>query len=87
MNAKNVLLTHFSARYPKMPPSVIASPEENTSERKDPLVTLAFDLAEMDLDNMWKMNLYLPAVEQCFKDSSEEGDEDLHEVMEGSLNG
>lgn len=87
MNAKNVLLTHFSARYPKMPPSVVVSPEETTSKRKEPLVTLAFDLMEMDLDNMWKANLYLPAIEQCFKDSAEEGDEDLHTAVEGSLNG
>lgn len=87
MNAKNVLLTHFSARYPKMPPSVVASTDENTIERKDPVVTVAFDLAELDLDKMWKMNLYLPAIEQCFKDSMEEGDEDLHAIVEGSLDG
>ncbi|KAF9454406.1 hypothetical protein P691DRAFT_717421 [Macrolepiota fuliginosa MF-IS2] len=70
-NAENVLLTHFSARYPKMPPSVVVPPEENMAEQKGPLVTLAFDLAEMDLDDMWKMNLYLPAIEQCFKDSAD----------------
>ncbi|KXN86195.1 Zinc phosphodiesterase ELAC protein 2 [Leucoagaricus sp. SymC.cos] len=81
MNADNVLLTHFSARYPKMPPSILAPPDENTTERKDPLVTVALDLAEMDLDNMWKMNLYLPAIEQCFKDSLEEGDEDLYAAI------
>ncbi|KAF5362391.1 hypothetical protein D9756_002186 [Leucocoprinus leucothites] len=87
MNAKNVLLTHFSARYPKMPPSILAPPEEKKTERGGPLVTLAFDLAEMDLDQMWKMNLYLPAIEQCFKDSSEEGDEDLYATVPGSLDG
>jgi ribonuclease Z len=85
MNAKNILLTHFSARYPKMPPSVIAPLEENTAERKDPLVTLAFDLVELDLDKMWKMNLYLPAIEKCFKDSAEEGDDDLHAMIPESL--
>ncbi len=87
MNARNVLLTHFSARYPKMPPSIVAPLEENTTERKEPLVALAFDLMEIDLDKMWKANLYLPAIEQCFTDSAEEGDGDLHATVEGSLNG
>lgn len=84
--AKNLLLTHFSARYPKMPPSVVAPPEENTNEREDPTVALAFDLIEMELDQMWKMKLYLPAIEQCFRDSAEEGDEDMHAMVPGSLN-
>jgi len=81
-NAKNVLLTHFGARYPKMPPFVVAPPQENVIPSHEPVVALAFDLMEMNLDQMWKMNAYLPAIEQCFLDSSEEGDQDLHAALE-----
>lgn len=81
-NARNVLLTHFGARYPKMPPFSLAPPQEREKESHEPIVALAFDLTEMDLDRMWKMNSYLPAIKQCFQDSSEEGDQDLHATLD-----
>ncbi|EKM81596.1 hypothetical protein AGABI1DRAFT_105131 [Agaricus bisporus var. burnettii JB137-S8] len=139
--AKNVLLTHFSARYPKIIPmtskpqavategeeimaqqpentigreepiaqmqettleggdvlvqpqeytvereiqtmqnirqETVVQPQENTFQGEEPVVALALDLAEMSLDKIWKMNMYLPAIEQCYDDSKEEGDEDI----------
>ncbi|KAG1792699.1 uncharacterized protein HD556DRAFT_1293433 [Suillus plorans] len=70
MNAQNILLTHFSARYPKMPPSV--------SERQagDPVVAFAFDHANIKIGDMWKMGVYARAIEQSFIDIADiEGEE------------
>lgn len=70
MNAQNILLTHFSARYPKMPPSV--------SERQagDPVVAFAFDHANIKIGDMWKMDAYARAIEQSFIDIADiEGEE------------
>lgn len=70
MNAQNILLTHFSARYPKMPPSV--------SERQagDPIVAFAFDHANIKIGDMWKMGAYARAIEQSFIDIADiEGEE------------
>lgn len=70
MNAQNILLTHFSARYPKMPPSV--------SERQagDPVVAFAFDHANIKIGDMWKMGAYARAIEQSFIDIADiEGEE------------
>ena len=76
MNAEHVLLTHFSARYPKMPPAGITKPRLN-SDRKQPTVGLAFDHINLTIGNMWKLNYYLPAVEQSFRDTVEEDDVDV----------
>ncbi|KAF8166655.1 hypothetical protein K438DRAFT_1857115 [Mycena galopus ATCC 62051] len=76
MNAENVLLTHFSARYPRMPPSLgIARPAGEPGAR-EPVVALAFDHANLTLRNMWKLNMYLPAIQQTFADTSDEEDEE-----------
>lgn len=64
MNAENVLLTHFSARYPKMPPSAF-------SETSFPLA-IALDFARMNISDLWKLNAYLPAIEHCFIETAEE---------------
>lgn len=75
MNAENILLTHFSARYPKMPPSITESSQPTTGE-KEPTVGLAFDHANIRLGEFWKLNMYLPAIEQSFADTVEEGDDE-----------
>jgi ribonuclease Z len=71
MHAENVLLTHFSARYPKMPPDAIFSHKRITE--KEPILGLAFDNARVKIGTMRKLNMYLAAIEQSFQ---EEGDED-----------
>jgi len=84
MNAENILLTHFSARYPKMPPSGLASPAVNLQGR-ELVVALAFDHTNITIGDMWKLKFYMPAVEQSFKDTIEEGDDeegDIAIVME-----
>ncbi|TFK39749.1 hypothetical protein BDQ12DRAFT_734488 [Crucibulum laeve] len=83
MRAENILLTHFSARYPKMPPSIITSPKEaKSSGRKEPIVALAFDHAALTIGSLWKLNYYLPALEQSFRDLAEEGDDEENEALE-----
>ncbi|KAG5654003.1 hypothetical protein H0H81_008585 [Sphagnurus paluster] len=79
MNAEHILLTHFSARYPKMPPSRMRkaqSPGRDDRRAKEPIVALAFDQANLTIGNMWKVNHYLPALEQSFRDTvADEGDD------------
>ncbi|KAI4525783.1 Metallo-hydrolase/oxidoreductase [Schizophyllum commune Loenen D] len=72
MSADNVLLTHFSARYPRLPPAVLNRSGEATAR---PLVTMAFDHARMTIGTMWKVNTYLPAIKQCLEDSADADDE------------
>jgi ribonuclease Z len=69
MKARNVLLTHFSARYPNIPPSV-----ETGHTPGDPTVALAFDHANIKIGEMWKMNAYIKAIEQSFTDLEDEND-------------
>jgi ribonuclease Z len=74
MNAEHVLLTHFSARYPNMPLSVTKPPKQD-SDRERPTVGLAFDHANIRLGGFWKLNMYLPAIQQSFHEIAEDEDE------------
>lgn len=69
MKARNILLTHFSARYPNIPPSV-----ETEHNPGDPTLALAFDHANIKIGEMWKMNAYIKAIEQSFTDLEDEND-------------
>ena len=69
MKARNILLTHFSARYPNIPPSVVT--QHNPG---DPTLALAFDHANIKIGEMWKMNAYIKAIEQSFTGLEEEND-------------
>lgn len=74
MKAKYCLLTHFSARYPKLPP--LADPldaiEGTTSQ--EPIVAIAFDMATLRLDEFWKMEEYREAMTILFRED-DEGDD------------
>ncbi|KDQ60306.1 hypothetical protein JAAARDRAFT_125659 [Jaapia argillacea MUCL 33604] len=74
MDARNILLTHFSARYPKMPPSLLDSGEP--SEKPKPVIGVALDGARISIGNMRRLNAYLPAIEQMFLDVPDEDDVD-----------
>ncbi|KAG6839604.1 hypothetical protein C0991_000997 [Blastosporella zonata] len=77
MRAQHVLLTHFSARYPKMPPSAFQRPRNGDFR---PVVALAFDHANFKIGDMWKASYYLRALEQSFRETvAEEGDEEEEE--------
>jgi ribonuclease Z len=85
MRAQNVLLTHFSSRYPTMPRYLASSPERDGIEHQ-PTVALAMDHACIRLGDLWKMARYFPAIEQNFRDIRDEGDvEEEALVMKASL--
>ncbi len=79
MRAQNVLLTHFSSRYPTMPRYSASSPKRDGTDHQ-PTIALAMDHACIRVGDLWKMATYLPAIEQSFKDIADEGDEE-EEVM------
>jgi ribonuclease Z len=66
MGAKKVLLTHFSARYPKIPLGVSEYANKELAHGLE--VGVAFDHLHMSLGQFWKMRHYLPALETLFKD-------------------
>ncbi|KAL0575576.1 hypothetical protein V5O48_006392 [Marasmius crinis-equi] len=94
MKARNILLTHFSARYPKIITykSKQWHSDQGTEEEKveeitgfDPdegVVAIAFDHADMKIGDMWKINYYLPALQSSFQQTvAEDGeDEELEEA-------
>ncbi|KAI0826548.1 hypothetical protein BC628DRAFT_239357 [Trametes gibbosa] len=70
MKAQKLLLTHFSARYPGMPPREgRGSPGGHVG---GPIVGLAFDYARIQLGDMWKLNTYLPVIHEMFDEFEEE---------------
>lgn len=68
MRAKKLLLTHFSARYPGMPPRDASSDADGDG----PVVGLAFDYARIRMGDMWKLNAYLPAIQSALNEFGEE---------------
>lgn len=77
MKARNILLTHFSARYPNVPPSVVTEHSPG-----DPTVALAFDHANIKISEMWKMNAYIKAIERSFADLEDENDATQREEVD-----
>jgi ribonuclease Z len=74
MRAQSVLLTHFSSRYPTLP-RYFASPRKGGTSH-EPTIALAMDHACIRVGDVWKMATYLPAIEQSFKDITDEGDDE-----------
>ncbi|KAI0710377.1 hypothetical protein C8T65DRAFT_648151 [Cerioporus squamosus] len=70
MRAKYLLLTHFSARYPGMPP-------RRGDLSNGPIIGLAFDFARIRMGNMWKLNAYLPAIQDTFTEYREDDDMEI----------
>ncbi|TFK47540.1 hypothetical protein OE88DRAFT_1665716 [Heliocybe sulcata] len=69
MNAENILLTHFSARYPELSTSL-------TVETTRPTIGVACDHARIRIGDMWKLNAYLPAIQGSLEEVEEEVDDD-----------
>lgn len=80
MNAKNVLLTHFSARYPKVPPYILrdSSLQRVTpaTYQKDRAIVPAFDYLNLTIGDMWKMQFYLRPLIQAIREGGEIDDEE-----------
>jgi hypothetical protein len=65
MSAQNILLTHFSARYTRIP----------ATEKNSPSVIFpAFDHLDMSIGTMWKMRHYIPILEGNVSETSEDED-------------
>ncbi|KAJ7623674.1 hypothetical protein FB45DRAFT_752560 [Roridomyces roridus] len=89
MNAENVLLTHFSARYPRMPPPIESSgirpPPGYGAPVRDPVVALAFDNVNLTIGNMWKLSMYLSVIQKAFADTKVEADEEEAKVARAAI--
>ncbi|KAF9565899.1 hypothetical protein CPC08DRAFT_143698 [Agrocybe pediades] len=80
MRAKNIFLTHFSARYPKMPhylTSRVPTPEAYDTHN---VVVPAFDHANLTIGDMWKMQFYLSSINRNFEDTKDQDEEDGADV-------
>ena len=80
MRAQNVLLTHFSSRYPTMPRYFASSRRGDGTEHR-PTIALAMDHACIRVGDLWKMANYFPAIEQSFRDMGDEVDEEEEALL------
>ncbi|GAA6009767.1 hypothetical protein JCM10207_004185 [Rhodosporidiobolus poonsookiae] len=71
MEARHLLLTHFSARYPKLPPLSSFTPADTSAHR--PVIATAFDLMTVRLSDFWKVERYREAMDTLL--SWDEGDD------------
>lgn len=67
MNAKNILLTHFSAKHPKLPPSITKEMLQAGPDAKQ-LIVPAFDHLNMTIGDMWKMSYYIPVLYHNYRE-------------------
>lgn len=84
MRARHCLLTHFSARYPKLAPNLFRPTAAPTDEGPvtgltgvtgvETVLAPAFDMMTIRVSEMWKMAGFLPALEALFSDGEEDVD-------------
>jgi ribonuclease Z len=84
MKARNILLNHFSQRYPKVPKLPAPSPDEEGSAR--PIISISFDLMSIKLGEMWKMAYYMDAISELFAESEAEEGDNSAEAVEHDVN-
>ena len=83
MGAQNILLTHFSQRYPKMArSSLFALSDQGGKSGKNVPIALAFDMVTYPLSQFSKIQSYTPAMEALFA-ADTEGDEEGQSVAGG----
>ncbi|KIY69263.1 hypothetical protein CYLTODRAFT_349872 [Cylindrobasidium torrendii FP15055 ss-10] len=77
MNVKSLLLTHFSARYPKLPSSGGKTYAQYwTQKGREMTVAHAFDHQNLTLGSMWKMKHYLKGMVDTLKEEGAEEEEE-----------
>ncbi|RKU45207.1 hypothetical protein DL546_008136 [Coniochaeta pulveracea] len=75
MRARNVLLTHFSQRYPTMPVFDQGAMVVDSGEgEKDVPVLVAFDFMRVKLGGFRRAREFLPALQKLYEKSEEEDD-------------
>jgi len=72
MCAKNTFLTHFSARYPKMPPYMLNARPNPDNYAKENFIVTAFDHLNMTIGDMWKMQFYVEPMTRNFREIDED---------------
>ncbi|KIM44447.1 hypothetical protein M413DRAFT_431468 [Hebeloma cylindrosporum] len=72
MRAKNTFLTHFSARYPKMPPYLLDARPDSNNYAKENFIVTAFDHLNITIGDMWKMQFYLEPMMRNFSEINNE---------------
>ncbi|KAI8807054.1 beta-lactamase-like protein, partial [Cladochytrium replicatum] len=65
MQARYVLLTHFSQRYPKIPVFEDAV-EQNAPDNEVPIVGIAFDLMSIKLKQLRRLPMFIPALKELY---------------------
>ncbi len=73
MNAKNILLTHFSARLLRFPPAVMKDMFEAGPDAKH-LIIPASDHANLTIGDMWKIPFYSPSLLSNHREDLAAGD-------------
>lgn len=87
MNAKYLLLNHFSQRYPKHPQIAHFADRAgvDTKPASGPIIAMAYDLMILPLKDFPKMEAYMPALEALFEEvAKEEGSEHEGEAGEAT---
>ncbi|KZT10496.1 uncharacterized protein LAESUDRAFT_810112 [Laetiporus sulphureus 93-53] len=80
MKAENLLLTHFSARFPK----IMLGDDGKIDELPHPTLALAVDHVRFVIGDMWKLGVYSRAVEgTIFETNAEEGGDEDDELPSG----
>ncbi|KAF3769813.1 hypothetical protein M406DRAFT_284266 [Cryphonectria parasitica EP155] len=74
MQARRVLLTHFSQRYPKIGNSFTADGRSKRNRPTDQVVLMAFDMMRVKLGDFRKAELFLPALRKMLVESDEDAD-------------
>ncbi|CUS08180.1 unnamed protein product [Tuber aestivum] len=75
MGAQNIILTHFSQRYPKLP--ILSAAEESGLE-----VLVAFDLCRIRLGDVKRFGTFIPALKELYEEVDEEEKEEEEEEEE-----
>ncbi|KAL2916967.1 hypothetical protein HK105_203399 [Polyrhizophydium stewartii] len=73
MQAQNLLLTHFSQRYPKLP-NVDAAPSDGNNPAHLPTIGVAFDLMTVPMPEFWKLPHMVPALQALFPKEEDDSD-------------
>lgn len=79
MNARHILLNHFSQRYPKLPRLQPSEPAADVAV--GPVVSLSFDLMSLRVGDMWKMAHFKDAISLLFP-AEDEADGEMSETEE-----
>lgn len=78
MRARSCLLTHFSQRYPKLPPLAEESPYKGD-------VGIAFDGMRIAVGDIWKMAHWRGALEALFRETGEPDDNSMGTLADDAI--